>query len=337
MVYAKPYEIIGERHFLELPELLPGCRTCLKLEGINPAGSIKLKAAVAMVDDAEASGHLRPGGHIIESSSGSLGVALAMIAAARGYSFSCVVDPNITASSTAAIRAFGGQVIRVDRADKGGGYLGARLDAVRARVAVDATLVWLNQYTNPANPAAHAAGTAASILAEFPVVDYLFVGVGTAGTLMGCLDHLRRHSPRTRVVAVDAEGSVTFGTAPAPRRLPGLGSSRRPPLFEPGRAYRQVQIGERDAIGACRMLARRYGYLAGGSTGSTVAAIQSMRTDIAAGSVVIALSPDSGERYLNTVYDDDWVRACYGADALTSGPTGSAAPSGTDIFDGARL
>ncbi|MDQ3156224.1 MAG: pyridoxal-phosphate dependent enzyme, partial [Actinomycetota bacterium] len=101
MLYTKPYEISGEQHFLILPELIRGSETYLKLEGVNPAGSIKLKAAVAMVADAEACGRLGPRGHIIESSSGSLGVALAMIAAAKDYSFTCVVDPNVSRTSLA--------------------------------------------------------------------------------------------------------------------------------------------------------------------------------------------------------------------------------------------
>jgi cysteine synthase A len=109
---------------------------------------------------------------------------------------------------------------------------------------------------------------------------------------------------------------VTFGQPAAARRIPGLGASRTPPLFRPGQVDREVQVPERDAIRTCRMLARRYGYLAGGSTGSIVAALLALEPEIPEGSVLVALSPDAGERYLNTVYDDDWVRRWYGADAL---------------------
>ncbi len=177
-------------------------------------------------------------------------------------------------------------------------------------------MVWLNQYTNSANPAAHAAGTAAGILSQFPLVDFLFVGVGTAGTLMGCADHFQRFSPRTRIVAVDTVGSVTFGGDAARRRIPGLGASRKPPLFRSGTAHEEFLIRESDAIRTCRMLARRYGYLVGGSTGSIVAAVIGARDTIKAGSVVVALSPDAGDRYLDSVYDDDWVRSFYGPEAL---------------------
>ncbi|MEV6742476.1 2,3-diaminopropionate biosynthesis protein SbnA [Streptomyces sp. NPDC051104] len=316
MLYKNAYEIMSEHHFLSLPELLKKCDVHLKLEGVNLAGSIKLKAALRMVEEAERSGRLESGGHIIESSSGSLGIALAMIAAIKGYTFTCVVDPNISRTSLAAIRAFGSCVIRVDQRDGNGGYLQSRLAVVQQCLQDDPKIVWLNQYTNPANPAAHAEGTAAGILHQFPRVDYLFVGVGTSGTLTGCFDHFRKHSPDTRIIAVDATGSVTFGGLPQARRIPGLGASTPPPLFARGSAHRHVQIDEFDAIRCCRMLARNYGYLAGGSTGSIVAAILSMRSEIEPGSVVVALSPDTGDRYVDTVYDDDWVRSWYGSEAL---------------------
>lgn len=325
MRYEHVFEMVSERQFLALPNLLPGRDVHLKLDGLNPAGSIKLKAAVAMVREAERSGRLLPRARLIESSSGSLGVSLAMIAAARGYDFTCVVDPNITPSAVASIRAFGGRTHMVEHADASGGYLGARLNAVCEHIAADPGLVWLDQYTSAANPAAHASGTAAAILAEFETVDHLFLGVGTAGTLRGCAEHFRRYSPHTRIVAVDSQGSVTFGQPASPRRLPGLGASVAPPLFEPAQTDRQLLVSERDAIVTCRLLARRYGYLAGASTGAILAALLLEADQIPAGSVVVALSPDAGDRYLSTVYDDVWVESFYGREALDA-----AQRAGTD-------
>jgi N-(2-amino-2-carboxyethyl)-L-glutamate synthase len=317
MLYQASYEIASEQHFLSLPGLVDDGHVYLKLEGLNLAGSIKLKAAAAMVDDAERSGRLPPGGHIIESSSGSLGVALAMIAAAKNYEFTCVVDPNISHISLSAIRAFGAHVLAVDRVDSNGGYLQSRLDAVQRCLEADPAIVWLNQYSNPANPAAHARGTAMGILNQFERVDYVFIGVGTAGTFAGCVDRFRKNSPFTRIVAVDSVGSVTFGGHAASRRIPGLGASRMPPLYEADGAYRQIQVPEEDAIRCCRMIARRYGYLGGGSTGSIIAAVIAMRDMIEPGSIVVALSPDVGDRYFDTIYDDDWVKSSYGFKALS--------------------
>jgi 2,3-diaminopropionate biosynthesis protein SbnA len=317
MLYQAPYEIVSEQHFLSLPGLVDDSHVYLKLEGLNLAGSIKLKAAAAMVEDAERSGRLAPGGHIIESSSGSLGFALAMIAAAKNYVFTCVVDPNISHTSLSAIRAFGARVLAVDRVDSNGGYLQSRLDAVQRCVKADPAIVWLNQYSNPANPAAHSTGTAMEILNQFQRVDYLFVGVGTAGTFAGCVDRFRNNSPFTHIVAVDSMGSVTFGGQAASRRIPGLGASRRPPLYEGDYAHRQIQVPEADAIRCCRMLARRYGYLAGGSTGSIIAAVIATRDMFEADSTVVALAPDVGDRYFDTIYNDSWVRASYGFEVLS--------------------
>ncbi|MFG3107079.1 2,3-diaminopropionate biosynthesis protein SbnA [Streptomyces tendae] len=318
LLYRDSSEVASEHHFLSLPGLIDGVDVWLKLEGVNLAGSIKLKAAKRMVENAERSGQLRPGGRIVESSSGSLGVALSMIAAARNYAFTCVVDPNFSDTSLAAVRAFGAQILQVRRADANGGYLQARLALVRQCLERDPELVWLNQYSNQANPAAHEEGTAKSILQHFPQLDYLFVGVGTAGTLMGCAARFRDQSPGTRIVAVDAVGSVTFGGPARPRHIPGLGASTPPPLFAHDHAHRHLRIREIDAIRCCRMLARRYGYLAGGSTGSIVAGVRSLRAEFEPGSVLVALSPDTGDRYYNTVYDDDWVLSHYGAEALSS-------------------
>ncbi|MDS1269608.1 2,3-diaminopropionate biosynthesis protein SbnA [Lipingzhangella sp. LS1_29] len=326
MLHAKSPDISSTSHFLELPDFLETSKVVLKIEGMNLAGSIKNKAALAMVENAELRGTLKPGGHIIESSSGSLGVALAMIAAAKNYRFTCVVDPNISRVSLAAIRAFGAEVVHVEQPDANGGYLQGRLTAVRRRTEANPSIVWLNQYENPANPEAHRDGTAVEILEQFPQVDYLFIGVGTSGTLMGCVDHFRKHSPHTRIIAVDSVGSVTFGGSSQPRQIPGLGSSQKPPLFRRGCAEREIEISEHDAIRSCRTLARSYGYLAGGSTGSIVAGILEMRSEIDAGSLVMALSPDTGYRYLDTVYDDDWVRTYFDEEALAPlAPTTSMA------------
>lgn len=314
MIFRQPHEMITDDVFLDLEGLVGGSDVFLKLEGMNPAGSIKLKPAVAMVEDAERRGVLWPGGRMIESSSGSLGIALAMIAASKGYSFTCVVDPNVSPQSLDVIRALGAEVVRVDRRDANGGYLATRIAAVRERLARDPELVWLNQYANPANPHAHATGTATSILREIGRVDYLFVGAGTTGTLMGCVRHFRTFSPATRIVAVDSVGSVTFDAPPGPRYIPGLGASRKPEILRPGSVDTVVLVSEVDAVRTCRYLAGRYGLLAGGSTGSIVAAV--MQTDIAPGSRVVALSPDLGDRYVQTVYNDDWAAAPYGPDAL---------------------
>jgi len=307
MIHLQPYEIITDDVFLQLSRIQPGCEVFLKLEGLNPSGSVKLKTAVGLIQDAEQRGLLGPGSRIIESSSGNLGLALASICTAKGYRFTCVVDPNTASSSMDQMRALGAEVVVVDWKDANGGYLESRISYIRTRLVAEPATVWLNQYANPANPRVHYEHTARSILKELGQLDYLFVGTGSSGTFVGCAEHLREHSPATKIVAVDAEGSVIFGTPPGPRSIPGLGASRRPELFRPELADEFLLVPEIEAVRACRRMAREHGLLVGGSTGSVLAAIRGYAPGFAAGSRIAAISPDLGERYLRTIYDDTWV------------------------------
>lgn len=304
--------MIQDDVFLHLDNAAINIDLYLKIEGLNPAGSIKLKTALSMVEDAERRGVVFPGCRLIESSSGSLGIALAVVAAAKGYHFLCVTDPSTSALSVEVIKALGSEVVEVDRRDASGGYLGSRIAYIHERLATDPELVWLNQYANPANSAVHDRCTAAAITAEIPDVDFLFVGTGTSGTLMGCIHHFRRHSPGTRIIAVDAVGSVTFGTAPAPRFIPGIGTSRRPEIFRRDLVDDMELVSEADTVRTCRWLARRYGLFAGGSTGSVVQAVLRRAPELPEGSRVVAISPDLGERYVRTIYNDDWVAEKFG-------------------------
>jgi N-(2-amino-2-carboxyethyl)-L-glutamate synthase len=316
MIRSNAYELITDDMFLQLSDVVHGSELFIKIEGLNPAGSIKLKTAVGLIQDAQDRGLLRPGGSVVESSSGNLGVALSVVCAAKGFSFTCVTDPNASAQSTAAMRALGAKVLVVSERDANGGFLGTRISLIKRMLAEDPALVWTNQYANAANPRVHFTRTAASTAAQIGVVDQLFVGAGTTGTLMGCADYFHRFSPGTRVIAVDTVGSVTFGGESGPRFVPGLGTSRRPEILRSEMVDDVVLVDELDAIRACRTIARRYGVLVGGSTGSVFAAVQSRAALIPAGSRVVALSPDLGERYLATIYNDEWVAARFGADAI---------------------
>jgi 2,3-diaminopropionate biosynthesis protein SbnA len=318
VIYENAYEMIADNVFLHLGDAIENVDVYLKIEALNPAGSIKLKTAVSMVEDAEQRGVLRPGGHLIESSSGSLGIALAMVSATKGYRFLCVTDPNTSPQSVDIMRALGADVVEVDRRDASGGYLGSRISFIEERVAADPDLVWLNQYANPANPIVHDRCTAAAITAEIPRVDYLFVGTGTSGTLMGCVSHFRNVSPGTKIIAVDAVGSVSFGTPAGPRFIPGIGASRRPEIFCPEFVDEMMLVPEDETVRTCRWLARQRGLFAGGSTGSVVSAILRRAPGLPAGSCVVGISPDFGDRYARTIYDDAWVVERFGADCLAA-------------------
>ena len=288
-------------------------RLFLKLESLNPSGSIKLKAALGMIEFAERAGQIIGNTMLIESSSGSLGVAIAMVAAERGYRFTCVVDPNASTQNVKMMQALGAQIVTVTQRDENGGFLGTRIRYIQDALSKDRQLLWLNQYANPENPAAHYRNTAPAIAARFLRLDYLFVGAGTTGTLMGCLAYFNRHRPEVKVVAVDSIGSVTFGHPPAKRFVPGLGTSQRPEIFDPAGLHAHAMVAEISAIRMCRQLARTEGLLAGGSTGTVLAGVLAWRERMPANSVVVAISPDLGERYLDTIYNDAWVTEKFGA------------------------
>lgn len=307
MIAEEVYDLVLDDLFIRLDQLVPGRSVFLKLEGLNPAGSVKLKTAVALITAAEESGLRFPRTRLIESTSGNLGVALAMVCAAKGYPLTCVTDPNATVRSRRLMAVLGAEVVVIDTRDAHGGFLQSRIDYIGERLRREPDLHWLNQYANPAGPQAHRDRTGRAIVEGIGHLDYAFIGVGTTGTLMGCAEYLRRHSPATRIVAVDAVGSVTFGGPAARRHLPGLGTSRRPEILDTKNIDDIVLISEADSVAMCRTLARERGLLLGGSTGTVLCAVQDSAKKIPEGSVVVAISPDFGDRYLETIYDDAWV------------------------------
>lgn len=306
--------LVSEDHVVPLP--IPGLSDAhLKIEGLNPAGSIKIKPAFALLADAERLMDLRDR-PLVESTSGSMGIALASLCAARGYDLTCVVDPNTNPTNIAIMEAFGAGVVRVSKRDENGGYLGTRLDWIRQQLEVEPRTVWLDQYRNIANARAHEEMTARGVLAAFSRVDHLVIGVGTGGTLMGCIKAFRTHSPHTRITAVDIEGSVSFGGPAGPRHLPGLGASVAPPLVDREAPDRLVTVAESEAVRECRWMAKRTGVLLGASSGAVLSAIRGVAPSLASDSTVVGIAPDLGERYMGTVYDDGWVRSRGWSDAL---------------------
>ncbi|MFD8277400.1 2,3-diaminopropionate biosynthesis protein SbnA [Streptomyces flaveolus] len=316
-VISVPQAFNEEDLYVDLASL-SGRRLFLKCEGFNFAGSIKLKAATEMVESAERSGTLTRDSILVESSSGNLGVALSVIAASKGYQFVCVTDSRCNLATRLMMEALGSQVRVVSDEAAAGGLLGARLAYVRNLCASDDRYVWLSQYTNADNWKAHYRRTAPAIAHRFPQLDVLFIGVGTTGTLMGCARWFRSWHRPVRIVAVDTVGSAIFGDPPGRRMIPGLGMSVRPPLLDEAYVDEAVRVEEADAIRTCRSLARR-GFLFGGSTGTVVSGATSWLARHGTRDLTpVAIAPDLGERYLDTVYQTNWVQALYGDDALTS-------------------
>lgn len=313
MLITRVDEIINDDLFIDLGALL-GAPITLKCEGFNFGGSIKLKAAVSMIDAAESSGRLRPDSVLVESSSGNLGVALSIIAASRGYDFLCVTDARANVTNTQYIRATGARVVVIEETRPGQDLLAGRIDYIQRLCRADDRVVWLNQYANEENWRAHYRTTGPAIAKAFPEVGAVYIGAGTTGTLMGCARYLREIGHPARIVAVDSVGSVALdGGTPAPRHIPGIGSSRRPEIFDGSLVDDVVHVEEADTIRMCRRLVRS-GFLFGGSTGTVLAgALEHRRRHGLAGTDTgLAIAPDLGERYLSTMYDDSWVEARFG-------------------------
>lgn len=328
VLISSPLDYNTERLFVDLRSVL-GHPLYLKVEGLNFAGSVKMKAAQGMVEAAERVGRLRPGSIMVESSSGNLGVALSMVAASKGYEFICVTDLRVNETTKRMMDTLGAKVHIIREPHPTGGLLGARIAYVEALCDSDERYVWLNQYANPNNWRAHMRLTANEIIQEFPELDVLFVGAGTTGTLMGCARFFRQrtldgHRP-VKVVAVDAAGSVTFGGPPAPRFIPGLGTGVRPAHVDEEFIDDIVLVEEPDTVRMCRRIASR-GFLFGGSTGTCVSgALTWLEANGFPDVTAVAIAPDMGERYLDTVYHDQWVDEMIGTGVLD--PTATPNPS----------
>jgi len=308
MIIESPLDLIFRDLFYRVRAFAGRHDVFLKLEGFNVSGSIKVKTAIGLLEDLEQRGIARP--HetvIVESSSGNLGVALSLVCAIKGYKFICVTDPNATRANIRGMELYGAKVIVIEERDTAGGYLENRFETIDRILQSEPNAVWLNQYDNIANKNVHAEQTANEIAREFDKVDWLFVGAGTTGTLAGVSERLRHEFPRIKVVAVEPVGSVTFGGAPGPRNIPGIGTSLRPKLADLVNPDRVVAVEEGKTIEACLSFVRDYHLLVGGSTGTVLAAVQQLAPEFALGDTIVAISPDLGEKYLDTIYNPAWV------------------------------
>jgi cysteine synthase A len=303
MIIESPVDLVFRDLFYRLRAFTGRHDVFLKLEGLNVTGSIKIKTAVGLLEDLEKRGLARPRETVIvESSSGNLGLALSLLCAVKGYKFICVTDPNANHSTVREMELYGAEVIVVRDRDSAGGFLGTRLKVIDNILCSDPNAVWLNQYANIANKNVHAEQTGNEIAAEFDKVDWLFVGTGTTGTLCGVSERLRQKFPSIKVVAVEPVGSVTFGGRPGRRTIPGIGTSVRPKLADLLDPDTVVEISEEETIDSCFAFVRDYHLLVGGSTGTVLAAVQRLAPEFSFGETIVAISPDLGERYLDTVY-----------------------------------
>lgn len=303
-------DLIGKTPLFELP-LTPDCgRVLLKLEQFNPTGTAKIRMARQMIDEAESEGVLKPGGWLVESTSGNTGLGLALIAAERGYSFTAVVDHHSSVDKLRGIQAYGAELIHISSPERG--LATADRDATAERIAREYGAYWTQQHNNSgnangyrglANELRHALGDR---------INFLFGAVGTGGSLCGTGRVLKEHLPALKIVGIEPEGSIIFGGEGAPYHQSGTGT---PAGAEIGMVIdydlidEGIKVADSQAFETARYLARQYGLLVGGSAGGVIYKALQRARGVASDVTIVVLVCDGGEKYLNTVFNDEWMSA----------------------------
>lgn len=314
MIYDSILDTIGNTPIVKLHRLPPKhVDLYVKVEAFNPGGSVKDRLAIAIILDAEQKGLIKPGDTIVEATSGNTGVALAMVCAARGYRFVALMADSFSIERRKLMRAYGAKLILTPAAERGSGM-------VRRAEELAKKHGWFlaRQFQNPANPAYHRQTTAAEILRDFAGkrLDYFVTGWGTGGTLTGVADVLRVARPEVKVIATEpAEASMLTGAEWKPHKIQGWTPDFVPDVLDRKAAHEVDAVGEVLARDTARRLAIEEGLFVGISAGGTTAAALHVAEKAPKGSVILAMLPDTGERYLSTFLfegvpdgsDDEWL------------------------------
>jgi cystathionine beta-synthase len=303
--------LIGETPVVRLSRLEPELRTPLvaKVEFLNPGGSVKDRPAVSMIDAAERDGVLKPGGTLVEPTSGNTGIGLAMVAALRGYRVIAVMPDKMSREKIDTLRAFGAEVVVCPTdvpPDSPRSYYRV---ADRLTEEIDGAFQ-PNQYFNAANPEAHYRSTGPEIWRQTSgLITHFVVGVGTGGTISGAGRYLKEQNPGIEVVGADPEGSLYSGGPLHPYRVEGIGEDFWPDTLHRDVVDRYIRVSDRDSFIAARRLVAREGLFAGGSSGTALcAALRVARELDDPGALVVTLLPDGGRPYLSKVFNDHWMR-----------------------------
>ncbi len=309
MITDKISDLIGNTPLLRLAVAEGMGTVLLKMEQYNPTGSAKIRMARNMVDEAEEQGLLKPGGWLVESTSGNTGIGLALIAAERGYKFSAVVDNHACADKQRTMQAYGAELVNIGAGDA---LATAERDAVAQRLAIEHGAYWTAQHLNPGNPNSYKPVARELTDALGDEIDYLYGAVGTGGSLCGTGRSLKERIPDLKIVGVEPLGSVVFGGPGAPYYQSGTGTPEGAEigdLIDYDLIDEGIRVTDPEAFETCRYLARRYGILVGGSAGGVIYKALDRARTVRQDTTIVVLVCDGGEKYLDTVYNDDWMAA----------------------------
>lgn len=302
---------VGNTPLISIPmDENPNLNIFAKLEFYNPTGSVKDRAACYIISRLLNEGIINKDTTLIESSSGNFGVALSAYAKLNGLKFICVIDKTTLPVNEMLIRQQGAEVICITQPDEHGGYLMNRLKKIKEILSTTDNIYWINQYGNPLNAQAYYNSLGKEICFEAPrqKLDYLFMGISSGGTITGVSRKVKEMYPNVKIIAVDVYGSIIFGGKARKRFIPGIGSSMRPDILNDAKIDDVVYVNEEETISSCRELLELHNLYAGGSSGSVYAAIKKYFSENKIDSQVnvMCVFADRGERYITTIYDDDW-------------------------------
>lgn len=296
-------ELIGHTPLLEVTKIEQDnnlkSKLIVKLELFNPGGSVKDRVALAMIEDAEKSGKLKPGSTLIEPTSGNTGIGLAWVSAIKGYHLILTMPETMSVERQKLLKAYGAELVLTPGAT---GMKGAIAKANELNASIEGSLI-LQQFDNPANPATHAATTGEEIWRDTDGnVDIFVAGVGTGGTVSGVAKTLKKHKPSVKVYAVEPDSSpVLSGGQSGPHKIQGIGAGFIPKNYDAEIVDKVIRVTNEDAFAASRLLAHKEGALVGISSGAAFhAALELAKEPENAGKTIVVLLPDTGERYLST-------------------------------------
>ncbi|MDO1511602.1 2,3-diaminopropionate biosynthesis protein SbnA [Maribacter confluentis] len=278
-----------------------------KLEAANPGGSIKDRTSLFILKQALENGRIKKGDTIVESSSGNMAVGLAQACLYYGLQLVVVVDPKLNSHTEKILKTYNARIERVTKPLDNGGFLGARLERVQWLLNTIPNSFWTNQYGNPDNPLTHHSTMTEILDALHGKLDYLFVATSTCGTLMGCADFIYENNLNTKIIAVDAVGSVLFGGPPLKRLIPGHGAGVPSQFLDTSRIHDYIYVDDVDCARGCWSMLEKEAILCGGSSGGMISAVRKYADKIGEDSNCALFLCDRGERYLDTIYNKKWL------------------------------